>query len=387
MKRESRVHVRRRQHERIVALVIPIAAMTAVGPAASMAAATGVEATFNGGVLVVTGTDTADDIVVGAVKRTGALRVTNHGKTVPVVAVSGSSTKAALSLLIVSAGAGGDRVTLAASLANGSNTASGVVLGYEGPDILSANVGNTVLDGGDGNDVLRSGRGDDHLKGGAGNDMLTWVAGAGNDHVDGGAGTDTLVAGGSGLGDRFVLGKSRRVIDAVQVARTNVKPSFSVICDVERLSVFTRGGDDRLTMSSLVGTDASLVTVDAGAGNDVVAAGDGSVRTWLSGGDGNDTLTGGRFADTLNAGSGNDVIAGHGGLDLIDAGPGNDAINGGGNADDLTGGPGNDTLDGGGVDGASDELSGGPGGDRFARFRGEHDVFTDFNADQGDVVI
>jgi hypothetical protein len=44
-------------------------------------------------------------------------------------------------------------------------------------------------------------------------------------------------------------------------------------------------------------------------------------------------------------------------------------------------------LDGGGVDGAPDELTGGPEGDRFARFRGEGDVFTDFNSAEGDVVI
>jgi Ca2+-binding RTX toxin-like protein len=205
-----RDNLRRLHCELILAVTAPILALSATVPLSSVASAAGVEARFNGGVLVVTGTTTSDDIVIGAAKRTGALLVTDHGVRVPIVAISGAASKAVLTLVVVSAGAGGDKVTLAPSLANGSKTASGVVLGYDGPDILTATVGNTALDGGDGNDVLRSGRGNDHLDGGAGSDQITWVPGAGNDHVDGNAGTDALVLGGTTQGDRFVLGKSRR---------------------------------------------------------------------------------------------------------------------------------------------------------------------------------
>ena len=80
-------------------------------------------------------------------------------------------------------------------------------------------------------------------------------------------------------------------------------------------------------------------------------------------------LTGGNLPDTLVGGFGNDTI------------------NGGYNADDLRGDASNDTLNGGGVDGASDRLTAGAGADRFSRFRGETDVFIDFNAAEGDTVI
>jgi Ca2+-binding RTX toxin-like protein len=85
---------------------------------------------------------------------------------------------------------------------------------------------------------------------------------------------------------------------------------------------------------------------------------------WLSGGEGNDTLTGSVAADTL---------AGDGGDDTLDGQAGNDALDGGAGLDLLKGGSGNDTLTG-GAD--SDSLTGADGDDVFYAEDGAPEVFV-----------
>ena len=82
----------------------------------------------------------------------------------------------------------------------------------------------------------------------------------------------------------------------------------------------------------------------------------------LSGGPGNDTLTGGRRDDLLDGGPGNDTLNGGDGRDRLVGGPGDDTLNGGGGDDLLTGGLGDDELNGG--DG-NDRLHGNDGDDRL----------------------
>ncbi len=131
-------------------------------------------------------------------------------------------------------------------------------------------------------------------------------------------------------------------------------------------------GNDRLTGGT--GDD----DLDGGADDDILTGNDGDDR--LTGGDGNDTLTGGDGDDTLIGGDGNDTLTGGDGDDTLTGGDGNDTLTGGDGDDTLTGGDGNDTLTGGeGVDtfdgGAGDDilgnaetgetLTGGTGDDRF----------------------
>jgi hypothetical protein len=65
----------------------------------------------------------------------------------------------------------------------------------------------------------------------------------------------------------------------------------------------------------------------------------------LTGGSGNDQLTGSAQADALVGGAGNDVLFGLGGADTVSGGAGNDFISGGAGADTLTGGDGVDTFE------------------------------------------
>ena len=98
-------------------------------------------------------------------------------------------------------------------------------------------------------------------------------------------------------------------------------------------SITGSGGDDRITIG------AFAATINGGAGQDTLAGNTGSDS--ISGGDGN---------DTIGTGNGNNTVLGGAGLDTITAGTGNDSLSGGDGNDsfvmaaNLTA---NDTIDGG----------------------------------------
>jgi Ca2+-binding RTX toxin-like protein len=93
-------------------------------------------------------------------------------------------------------------------------------------------------------------------------------------------------------------------------------------------------GDDTLDAS----TAMSALTLDGGAGNDVMTGGDGNDR--MSGGTGNDALAGGAGNDFMSAGVGNDTVDGDGGTDTIVEGADTDFIL----SDSSLGGLGVDSL-------------------------------------------
>ncbi len=169
----------------------------------------------------------------------------------------------------------------------------------------------------------------------------------------------------------------------------------------ELISAQVVGGADHVTSNralrvngfdhdgSPISVDVSA-TVDAGAGNDTVHAGD--LGNNVFGGDGNDTLYGGRLddwllggdgADTLHAGAQNGALGGDG--NFLDGGAGNDTLNGREGSDWLEGGDGTDALHGkaggdilAGGAGAGDQLFGGAGDDQYILRRGDGaDIATD----------
>jgi len=82
-------------------------------------------------------------------------------------------------------------------------------------------------------------------------------------------------------------------------------------------------------------------------GNDVLLVDDANgpmPPAFLSGGDGDDTLTGSAADDTLDGGDGNDILNGRGGNDTLIGGPGNDILNGGQGTDTMSGGDGDDQF-------------------------------------------
>ena len=142
------------------------------------------------------------------------------------------------------------------------------------------------------------------------------------------------------------------------------------------------------TTKSYYAPEFSQLNIDARAGNDLVDVSTLSIRTYLFGGDGDDTLKGGSGRDTLTAGAGKNYLYGGAGFDRLNCSGGRDSLygqagndrlygnggddylDGGGNIDRLFGGSGNDTLIGGG---SNDKLYGEDGNDRLIGNAG-HDI-------------
>jgi hypothetical protein len=95
-------------------------------------------------------------------------------------------------------------------------------------------------------------------------------------------------------------------------------------------------------------------TVTGGPANDTIACGGMSPGKTITGGPGNDTITGTASNDTISGDSGNDIITGGAGADIL---------NGGIGIDKLDGGADNDNLVGPSTDAVQDTLVGGDGTD------------------------
>ncbi|MEP3891007.1 MAG: CHRD domain-containing protein [Hellea sp.] len=227
--------------------------------------------------------------------------------------------------------------------------------GLAGDDTIDGLAGNDTLSGSSGNDTLRGGAGDDTLLGGGGTDVIEGGDGIDtNDFSDIGAGvTATVNADGTGTADYG-----------------QVTESFT---GIENLTGTAQ--DDVLTA-----TGAAANVISGGDGDDVIAGG-GGVDV-LDGGEGNDTnsfvgigadvtaslvdqtasygMVNETFTnfENLTGGSGNDILTGDMNANILDGADGNDTLIGGGGADTLTGGAGNDVLAGGG---GVDILDGGEG--------------------------
>lgn len=114
----------------------------------------------------------------------------------------------------------------------------------------------------------------------------------------------------------------------------------------------------------------------AGSGDDVLFGGSGSDQMY--GDFGNDTLAGDSGADMLNGGYGEDALNGGGGRDKLLGGSEKDVLSGGAGRDKLLGQGGADTLNGGAGD---DVMSGNGGADDFIFKNGfGKDIIKDFNA-------
>ncbi len=182
------------------------------------------------------------------------------------------------------------------------------------------------------------------------------------------------------------------------IGATGSMSGDQIFCDAGNQSVAGRGGNDIFYSAGLIafGTTDGDDTLHGGAGFDSFSAVGllddilGNLTTGqlssgelgndtlisiehLSGGDGDDDLTGnaagnrldGGFGlDTLKGLNGNDNLNGGADADRVEGGAGRDFLEGGNGVDVLIGGAGNDTLHG-GDDVAGDRMSGGTGADTF----------------------
>jgi Ca2+-binding RTX toxin-like protein len=266
----------------------------------------------------------------------------------------GDNAKADLETLI--GGSGNDFLT--------GNGSANTIEGGAGADILDGLAGADLLKGGDGNDTFEQGSatdGADEMHGGADVDLLDYSGRTNGVSVDSDGAADD---GEAGEGDRVVAG------DLVTNAIENVSGGSGndVLLGNGGLNLLLGGpGND-----SLNGGPANDV-LNGGAGADAMTGGGGadsvdySARTaplWIDlDGNPDDGEVGEKdnvAADFtfVSGGAGNDRITGSGIHNILGGGPGNDRLNGGGNNDTLRGDDGDDRLE---ADPANDDLVGGNG--------------------------
>jgi Ca2+-binding RTX toxin-like protein len=236
-------------------------------------------------------------------------------------------------------GAGDDTIS-------GSGAAN-VLTGSSGADTLAGAGGDDTVDGGQNDDALDGGSGSDTLSGGAGDDVLDGGFGAdtlfgndGSDVLDGGP-DDDLLDGGAGVDD-LSGGDGNDTLDGG--------------ADPDRLE--GDSGVDHATYAGRVG--ALDVTLD-GSPNDGESGEVDNVSDDVenvTGGVGDDSITGNSAANILDGGSGSDTLTGADGKDVLIGGLGDDSLDGGNGDDVLSGGVGDDSLEGGL---GADHLSGGTG--------------------------
>jgi Ca2+-binding RTX toxin-like protein len=275
---------------------------------------------------------------------------------------SATGNLAALISVTVDGGAGNDTIL-------GGNGAD-LLIGGDGNDFIDGNQGNDTAFLGAGDDVFQwdPGDGSDTVEGQAGLDRLDFNGSGTNENFDisangervrltrsvgnivmdvndvegiivralGGAdnvvindvsGTDLALSGvavdlagvlGSAIGDGAadtVTVNGRAGNDAINVSLVNGvifttgSPSTVAIFNAEaandRLIVNGGGGDDTINASALAANAIGL-TIDGGAGNDVITGSQGA--DLLLGGDGDDAVAGGRGDDVVLLGAGNDVF-------------------------------------------------------------------------------
>ena len=269
------------------------------------------------------------------------------------------------------------------------------LFGSEGDDALRGDAGDDLIDGGGGDDIL-VGDADGQIGGSGGNDLLT--GGSGNDVLVGGGGQDTylfdpgdgfdIIAEAGGEGNRAVFG-------------SGISPS-TIIAAVglnDSLVLRTGNGDNAVQiqsfgLSNLNGphpidtfefSDGTVLTyeqlaqtglaVSGGLGNDQLSGTTQGER--IFGGGGNDTIQGQEGTDTLLGEDGADFLEGGSDDDALFGGMGDDVLRGGAGADALNGDAGNDSLEGEAGDDVlvggtgEDQLLGGDGSDTYRFYRGD----------------
>jgi Ca2+-binding RTX toxin-like protein len=312
----------RRAARRLLAANL-LAAGVIAGAAVPASAAT--TATFNAGVLTVSGDSAANSIVIS---RDAAGRILVNAGAVAVV--GGTPTVANTSSIQVFGLAGNDQIALneangalpAAQLSGGTH--NDTLTGGSSADRLSGQAGNDTLlgkgsidplFGGSGNDTLTGGDADDQAFGQGDDDRMIWNPGDDTDLNEGGAGVDTVeVNGGNGIEQFAATANGTRV----RLDRLNPAPFAIDIGTSENLVLNMNGGDDAFSAS---GNLAALIklTVDGGGGNDVILGSNGA--DVLLGGDGNDVVDGNQGNDVALLGAGDDTFH-------WDPGDGSDTVEG-----------------------------------------------------------
>ena len=256
------------------------------------------------------------------------------------------------------------------------NSASNTLLSGTRDDDSIDNYGDEVS--------INAGNGDDYIYNSG--DSVTIEAGAGNDSIDN-DGENVSIDGGAG----------NDYIDNY-VGTSNADIAFDSAYEGAVVTLSGGAGDDTINNDG----GSSLVSIDAGAGNDSIDNGGDKVS--IDAGAGNDSIENNCGAEvSINAGAGNDSIWNDGDSVTIAAGAGNDdiysygdnvSINGG--ADDdyihnywgdsvtINGGAGDDSIELGSYWGGN-TLKGGEGADVFFYHEGDLEEYYDYEPEDDEI--
>ncbi|MGH7176970.1 MAG: calcium-binding protein, partial [Tepidisphaeraceae bacterium] len=136
-------------------------------------------------------------------------------------------------------------------------------------------------------------------------------------------GEDLLITGNENAGDVVFVSLSPDGKE-IGVQINSAAPKLFPKTDIERIRFRGLSGNDTFKVSEKRGPLG--------------------IRVWMSGGDGHDTLIGGRETDYISGGKGNDIINAGDGRNTVYGGDGNDLIDSGAGNDYLSGGKGDDLL-------------------------------------------
>ncbi|HAM70036.1 MAG TPA: hypothetical protein DCM86_00140, partial [Verrucomicrobiales bacterium] len=301
-----------------------------------------------------------------------------------------------IEILNINLGAGADNFTI---LSTGTGTTTVNANGEADRIAIRAFSGPLTVRGGDGSDTFNIGSNANPLTNNGGNvNSMTGgltLSGDGNTTGPGDAvviddTADTLantgsLSGNQVLGLGMTPGITYSAMEFVTVNLGSGGDTFNVLSasPTTVTAINANGGNDTVTLTSV---GSAPVSIDVGAGNDVI-----------HGSPGNDVLIGGPGDDIIDGGGGSDTIYGNGGNDTLtatgtegstlDGGDGNDILNGSEGPDTLRGGAGNDQIFG---NGGNDTIYGGAGDDSIQGGAGNDILYAgspeSFNTPDADVI-
>ena len=292
------------------------------------------------------------------------------------------------------AGDAGATISVRASYTDGQGFAETVVSSAVGPvgitvtgtaaaDTLVGSLGNDLITAQGGNDTITAGAGNDTVDAGGANDTIVATIGDGNDAYDGGAGTDiyTLAGTSADATVNLLLG----VASSAQTGNDTLANFENVtggsgndtLTGNAQNNVITGGAGNDTLSGGTGGTD----TLVGGIGDDVYIIDNGGVTITEAANEGTDTVRTGLASYTLTGSLGGNVenLVYTGAANF--AGTGNtfnNAITGGVGNDQLSGLNGDDVLTGGG---GVDSLNGGGGADTLIGGAGADSIDTGFAND------
>jgi Ca2+-binding RTX toxin-like protein len=297
---------------------------------------------------------------------------------------------AALTNLTLDGGDGNDTIT--------GGDGADVILGGAGNDIVAGGRGNDFALLGDGNDIYtwNPGDGSDTVEGQTGLDTLNFNGANIAERIDISANSSrvrftrdvaSIVMDLNGV--ETIAFKALGGADTITVNNLAGTDATGIAIDLQGSGGGGDGAADTVIVNGGTGSDQILITQIAGqilvnglqAQVAIIGAEPANDVLLVSALDGNDYVNAANLGInpiklTIDGGAGNDIIFGSGGSDTLLGGNGNDTLGGGGGPDTLTGGIGNDTFvygPGGGADTVTDFTI---GGDRInlAAFAGIHSL-------------